>query len=450
MNYSWYPLWTDLFLYFLLLVGGLFIYKIRKKFLFKKSLEKIIINKIAVLTGIILLIYISICMLDSIHLKVHDNKKKSYNNSIVSILDIILYPMGVDFEKSYTKPFAKYTTQFNINYKVSELSFNKNKLQIILLISGKFFAKSLMLILAIVFIYGTYLVVSSQANLKNLYRKLFYEQEYNISRYILLLLFLFTTVIFLLYEMSLVFHVCGTDKVGHDIFYQCIKSIRTSVLIGFFTLAIMLPVAIILGIVAGYVGGRVDDLIQYVYTTISSIPGVLLIAASILSLQVFISNHSDAFRYLLERADLRLLSLCLILGCTGWTSLCRIIRAETLKIRELEFIDSAISLGVSKSRIIFRHILPNVQHIVLITIVLDFSGLILAEAVLSYVGVGVSPTTMSWGNMINSARLELAREPIVWWPIFSAFSFMFILVLSANLFADQVRDIIDPRHTVNG
>ena len=85
------------------------------------------------------------------------------------------------------------------------------------------------------------------------------------------------------------------------------------------------------------------------------------------------------------------------------------------------------------------------MHIVLITLVLDFSGLVLAEAVLSYVGVGVDPTMMSWGNMINSSRLELAREPIVWWPLVSAMLFMFSFVLSANLFADVVRDAFDPR-----
>ena len=92
-----------------------------------------------------------------------------------------------------------------------------------------------------------------------------------------------------------------------------------------------------------------------------------------------------------------------------------------------------------------RHILPNVMHLVLITVVLDFSLLVLAEAVLSYVGVGVDPSTDSWGNMINSARLEMAREPIVWWSLTSAFVFMFGLVLAANLFADAVRDAFDPR-----
>jgi len=96
-------------------------------------------------------------------------------------------------------------------------------------------------------------------------------------------------------------------------------------------------------------------------------------------------------------------------------------------------------------RIMARHVLPNVMHIVLITITLEFSGLVLAEAVLAYVGVGVDPSMQSWGNMINGARLELARDPVVWWLLAAAFVFMFVLVLAANLFSDAVRDAFDPR-----
>ena len=105
---------------------------------------------------------------------------------------------------------------------------------------------------------------------------------------------------------------------------------------------------------------------------------------------------------------------------------------------------AARALGSSSLTILRKHLLPNVMHIVLITLVLDFSFLVLAEAVLSYVGVGVSPMTISWGNMINGARLELAREPLVWWPMISAFAFMFTLVLASNLFADALRDAFDP------
>jgi peptide/nickel transport system permease protein len=241
------------------------------------------------------------------------------------------------------------------------------------------------------------------------------------------------------------YHVFGTDKVGQDVLYLSLKAIRTGLLIGTLTTLVMLPVAVLLGILAGYVGGWVDDVIQYLYTTLSSIPGVLLIAAAVLMMQVVIDTHPDWFATSAERADARLLALCLILGMTSWTGVARLLRGETLKLRELEFVQAAQAFGVGRFAIMRRHILPNLMHIVLIALVMDFSGLVLAEAVLSYVGVGVDPTTISFGTMINTARMELAREPMVWWSLLAAFGFMFVLVLAANLFADAVRDAFDPR-----
>jgi peptide/nickel transport system permease protein len=241
------------------------------------------------------------------------------------------------------------------------------------------------------------------------------------------------------------YHVLGTDKVGQDVLYLSLKSVRTGLVIGTVTTLVMLPFALLLGIMAGYFKGWVDDLIQYLYTTLSSVPGVLLIAASVLMMQVYIENHPELFDTVTARADMRLLFLCLILGVTSWTGLARLLRGEALKLRELEYIQAAHAFGVSDWRIITRHILPNVMHIVLIAVVMDFSGLVLAEAVLSYVGVGVDPTMISFGTMINAARLEMARDPMVWWSLAAAFLFMFALVLAANLFADAVRDAFDPR-----
>ena len=241
------------------------------------------------------------------------------------------------------------------------------------------------------------------------------------------------------------YHVLGTDKVGQDVLYLSLKSIRTGLVIGTLTTLVMLPFALLLGIMAGYFKGRVDDLIQYLYTTLSSIPGVLLIAASVLMMQVYIENRPELFDTVTVRADMRLLFLCIILGITSWTGLCRLLRGEALKLREMDYIQAAHAFGVSHWRVITRHILPNVMHIVLIAVVMDFSGLVLAEAVLSYVGVGVDPTMISFGTMINAARLEMARDPMVWWSLAAAFLFMFLMVLSANLFADAVRDAFDPR-----
>ncbi|MCK9282777.1 MAG: ABC transporter permease [Rhodocyclaceae bacterium] len=241
------------------------------------------------------------------------------------------------------------------------------------------------------------------------------------------------------------YHVLGTDKVGQDVLYLALKSIRTGLLIGTLTTLVTLPLAVLLGILAGYAGGWLDDAIQYVYTTLNSIPGVLLIAAAVLMMQVVIDTHPDWFSTAAERADARLLALCFILGMTSWTGLARLLRGETLKLRELDYVQAAQAFGVSRRAIMLRHILPNVSHIVLIALVMDFSSLVLAEAVLSYVGIGVDPTTISFGTMINAARMELAREPMVWWSLVAAFSFMFALVLAANLFADAVRDAFDPR-----
>jgi peptide/nickel transport system permease protein len=264
-------------------------------------------------------------------------------------------------------------------------------------------------------------------------------------RAILLTILMLLLTSFGLAELSLKYHVFGTDKVGEDVFFQSLKSIRTGLLIGTLTTFITLPLALILGILAGYFRGWVDDVIQYIYTTLNSIPGVLLIAASMLLMQAYMARHENEFASLALRADFRLLFLCMILGLTSWTGLCRLLRAETLKLREMEYVQAARALGVHQGTILLRHIMPNVFHLVLISVALDFSSLVLAEAVLSYVNIGVDPTTESWGNMINSARLEMAREPVVWWSLSAAFIFMFALVLAANLFADAVRDAFDPR-----
>jgi peptide/nickel transport system permease protein len=246
-------------------------------------------------------------------------------------------------------------------------------------------------------------------------------------------------------ELAPYYHVFGTDQVGNDVLYQALKSIRTGLLIGTLTTLVMLPFALVLGLVAGYFGGWVDDVIQYLYTTLSSIPGVLLVAAAALMLEVYMARHADAYASLAARADLRLLALCMILGVTAWTGLCRYLRGEALKLRAVDFIEAARAFGVSNGKILARHILPNIMHIVMISIVLDFSGLVLAEAVLTYIDIGVDPSMESWGNMINGARLELAREPVVWWSLGAAFVLMFALVLAANIFADAVRDAFDPR-----
>jgi peptide/nickel transport system permease protein len=241
------------------------------------------------------------------------------------------------------------------------------------------------------------------------------------------------------------YHVFGTDRIGNDVLYQALKSVRTAVVIGSLSTIATLPLAIALGLLAGYFKGWVDDIIQYLYTVLSSIPPILLVAAFVLLINVYIDEHVASFETGVERAEFRLFLLCLILGVTGWATLCRLLRAETLKLTELEFVQAARAFGVSHWRIMRKHVLPNVMHLVLIVAVLDFSALVLYEAVLSYVGVGVDPNSASFGSMINLARSEMSRDPSVWWNLATAFVFMLALVLAANLFADAVREAFDPR-----
>jgi peptide/nickel transport system permease protein len=251
-----------------------------------------------------------------------------------------------------------------------------------------------------------------------------------------------------LFVLAQHYHVFGTDRTGNDVFYQALKSIRTAFVIGTLSTIATLPLAVGLGIVSGYLRGWVDELVQYLYTTLSSIPNVLLIAACVLMMQVFIDTHPDLFETGAERADVRLFLLCVILGLTGWATLCRLLRAETMKLSQLEYVQAATAFGVRPARIMVRHIFPNVVHLIIITTVLDFSALILYEAVLSYVGVGVDPSMNSFGGMINLARTEMSRDPLVWWSFAAAFAFMVTMVLAANLFADGVRDAFDPRARV--
>jgi peptide/nickel transport system permease protein len=251
----------------------------------------------------------------------------------------------------------------------------------------------------------------------------------------------------ILWQLAPVYHVLGTDKVGNDVLYQSLKSVRTALVLGTVSTLITLPLAIGLGLAAGYFGGWVDDCVQYTYAVVSSVPSVLLIAAGALALDLWLEAGAgvEMFGNLAASSDFRLLCLCVVLGLTGWTGLCRLVRGEVLKLRSSEFTLASRGLGMPSWRIILRHLLPNVMPLVLVVTVLDFSALVLAEAVLTYINIGIDPATPSWGNMINAARLELTREPVVWWSLAAAFLGMLGLVLPVNLLADVIRDEFDPR-----
>jgi peptide/nickel transport system permease protein len=440
-------LWSDLLLYVLLIAAIVFAVRGAHHWHVRAAWKQVMEQPLAIISSVILLLFLSIAFLDSIHWT-------RGNQQEISAFDVIVEPVGQHYEKTYSSPFALYTFSQEMHtspdgkterrYPRLEhaglgVSSELERTADLLILSSKGLAYGILGFLLWCFVS---LTAVSLWQKRACYRVPLQKKNWRLW-YFTWLIGIVTLAV--LWQWSRHYHIFGTDQVGQDILYLTLKSIRTGVVIGTITTLVMLPFAILLGIAAGYFGGFVDDVIQYIYTTLSSIPSVLLIAAAILSIQLYIANHPEMFMTLAQSADARLLALCLILGVTSWTSLCRLLRAETLKLREMDFIRAAKALGSRSWTILIRHILPNVMHLVLITVVLDFSMLVLAEAVLSYVGVGVAPTTISWGNMINSARLELAREPVVWWPISAAFIFMFLLVLSANLFADAVRDAFDPR-----
>jgi peptide/nickel transport system permease protein len=220
-------------------------------------------------------------------------------------------------------------------------------------------------------------------------------------------------------------HLLGTNNLGEDVLYNALKGVRTAFIIGIVPSAVAVSFAILLGLLAGYYGGWVDDGIQYVYQVLSSIPGILLLIAMLM---------------VMERG---LWQLCVALGVTSWVGLCRLIRGETLKVKNMEYIEAARALGAGDLRLLFRHILPNVLYLVIIEMTLDFSSLVMSETVLTYIGIGVEPGTGSWGRMIMMADRELPNG--IWWNLTGASVFLFVLVLAFNLFADALRDALDPR-----
>lgn len=224
-------------------------------------------------------------------------------------------------------------------------------------------------------------------------------------------------------------HLLGTDVLGKDVLVQTLKACRTALIIGALTSAIYVPLGALLGILAGYFRRWVDDVVQYLYSTLASIPEVLLLVAILMVLGKGLGTMAIA------------------LGVTGWVTLCRLVRGETMRQSERPYIAAARALGQSHRNIVVRHLLPNVMHLVLISFVLGFSGIVLAEAVLSYLGVGAPVGTSSWGAMIDSGRSELARDPAVWWNISAAAGALFILVLSLNVLGDSLRRAFDPKRT---
>lgn len=449
-------LWSDILIFSLAISVGLFIFQVRKKPQAKARWRSVFESKIGLTSFIVIVFYVLISLMDSVHFREQlsqfeaegPDQNLAYSSEVKSILDMALKNLNSTSETTYSAPFSLYSFSKEI-VKNDDGSVYRDFIRLkhggahIQDDQERFFDIIIKSIQAILI---GLLIAAIPVMLHVMMRKKSnHEEDYipwSVAYGTLVTLISLTTWVIIL---SQYYHILGTDKVGQDVLYQSIKSIRTGVLIGTLATLVTLPFAIILGISAGYFKGWIDDTVQFIYTTLSSIPGILLIAASVLLIDVYIETNPEKFNLTILRSDFKFIALCAILGLTSWTTLCRMLRAETLKVSQLDYVQAAHAFGVSHRAVIGKHILPNVTHIILIAVVLDFSAFVLAEAVLSYIGVGVDPNMYSWGNMINAARSELSRDPTVWWSVTSAFILMFTLVLAANLFSDEVRNAFDPR-----
>jgi peptide/nickel transport system permease protein len=455
---------TDIFVYAILLFVLWYMWQVRSDRNLRANWRLAMKRPVAMVSSMVLGFFLLVALTDSIHyrqaLPSAPGQATQYSSEANSVLDQLLEPLAAARERSYSEPlsavaFRKETFERDgvsvrdyprlrfggkhLEKPEIELSKDVSQRTVVALGVG---ACIVLFVLMLGLVVASFL---SQQSLTVLVSKFVNGKTEWPWRSMAITFTLMTLAICWVVFLSQGYHVFGTDRTGNSVLVFAMKSVRTALVIGGLTTLVVLPLALLLGVTAGYLRGWVDEVIQYVYTLLASIPDVLLIAASVLLLQVFIDKNQGVFETSLERADARLFFLCLILGITSFTGLCRLVRGETLKLRELEYIQSARAFGVSTPRVLWRHIIPNLMHLVLINTVMQFSSFVLAEAVLSYVGVGVDPKTASFGVMINSARAELAATPLVWWSLTTAFGFMFLIVLSANLLADAIRDAFDPR-----
>jgi peptide/nickel transport system permease protein len=234
----------------------------------------------------------------------------------------------------------------------------------------------------------------------------------------------------------------GLDFEGRSVFWRVLYGTRTALLITVFASAISLSIGAALGLLAGYFGGWIDDLITWLFSTVSSIPWLLMVIALAWVIQNNQSLNAGAAPSRLEVIFGGTTSIILALGFTDWVGLCRLIRGEVLRLRDLDFVVAARAIGLGHGRILFRHILPNTFHLVIITFSLGAVSYVQVEVILAFLGLGVT-SKPSWGRMIDDSKLELLRG--VWWEVTAATVAIFILCLALNILGDALRDALDPK-----
>lgn len=241
-------------------------------------------------------------------------------------------------------------------------------------------------------------------------------------------------------------HLLGTDYLGRDVMTRAVFAAKTAVKVGVIASLISVLVGVTLGILAGYYGGKVDDAVVWIYSTFASMPSLLFILAfALLVSKGFLyppleSAFAGMARVL--RTEPGMLAVYLGIGLTGWVALCRVVRAEAMKLRERQYVLAAKALGQKDFRILAGHILPNLAHLIIVYFTMRFAFAVMTEVIVSYLGLGVQ-FEPSWGVMIADGQERLWRG--IWWEVGAATAFMFFLVLALNLLGDALRDALDPR-----
>jgi peptide/nickel transport system permease protein len=217
----------------------------------------------------------------------------------------------------------------------------------------------------------------------------------------------------------------GGDRFGRDVLAKAVKGTQVSVFVGVLAAVVATTIGTLLGAFGGFLGGKVGDFLEWLYNVFESIPGILLIFA---------------FAAVLGRG---IGTVVIILGLTSWTGIYRQVRAEFIKHSTREYVRAAEAIGSPRLSRMFRHILPNVSHVVLVRLALLVVGCIKAEVILSYLGLGVPVDAVSWGTMLAESQAELILGH--WWQLAAATVFMAVFVTAFSLMADAARDALDPK-----
>lgn len=218
--------------------------------------------------------------------------------------------------------------------------------------------------------------------------------------------------------------ILGTDVFGRSVLYKILAGTQTALTIGFVVSSIAVPIGIALGSIAGYYGGKIDAFVVWLYTVVVSVPYILTVIA---------------ISYVLGAG---MLAICIAMGMVSWVSLCRLTRGEFIKHRDRDYVMASRLLGASDTRLIFKHILPNVVHLAIISGSLMVLAAMKSEVILTFLGVGIQ-SGASWGTMIDDAKGELVQE--IWWPLTGVVLAMFFIIYALNVIGDALRDALDPK-----